>query len=195
MSSAINCKVYPPSGSSGCRPPAARDHGDKAGDGRRMMADPPADEAGTSRPAQLYDFARLCRRVGHRAVGAPRLLELGAQIAPTALVAEATACRPDRLRPDAKRTQQAGQFGLRQLAWRSIDVAPFVSEIVFQSEQCFDQGHARNAIDPERLEHGPNISKQDDAGVFVREIGAESPERSPALRCRHDAVGIESTKK
>jgi hypothetical protein len=50
---------------------------------------------------------------------------------------------------------------VQEAAWRTIVVrgGPFVPEIVFQSEQCFDQPQARNAIESQRLEHGPNISK------------------------------------
>ena len=89
--------------------------------------------------------------------------------------AEPASCRPDRLRPDAKRTQQAGQFTLRQLAWRPIVVwaVPFVPQAVIQSDQRLDQSQAGNAIKPERLEHRPNIPKQRNARVFVRTIGAE----------------------
>ena len=76
------------------------------------------------------------------------------RIAPTAHIAEPASGRPDRLRPDAKRTQQAGQFALRQLAGRPnvVWAAPVVPQVVIQSDQRLDQSQAGNAIKPERLE-------------------------------------------
>jgi hypothetical protein len=45
---------------------------------------------------------------------------VAAYVAPTAFIAGPAARRPDRFRHDAKRTQQVGQFALRELTRRAI---------------------------------------------------------------------------
>jgi hypothetical protein len=45
---------------------------------------------------QPYDFTRLCRCVGRRAIGGPGLFELRTHVAPAAFIAGPTSQRPDR---------------------------------------------------------------------------------------------------